>query len=190
MKRRAWWIAGVAGLAFAAWFLIGYFSALPACAHDPRFVCSPRDAAHPVVVPDPQKSWAFYGGLRPGQRDVFTFTAARPLKVPWSLLIDRRDAPNPARPEATLADASGHPLARLDLRGAKPFYEPFSRSTYLESPDRTLDLPPGTYRIEVAMTGGGARQRYVIAIGEDERFGIGEVPYVLGAIGRIRALRY
>ena len=190
MKRTIWWSAGVVALACAVWFVAGYFSALPACAHDPRFVCSPRDAAHPVVVPDPQKSWAYYGGLQPGQRDVFTFTIARPLRVPWNLLIDGRDAGNPARPEATLADSSGNALARLDLRDSKPFYEPFSRLTYLESPDRSLDLPPGTYRIDVTMTGGTGRQRYVMAIGEDERFGVGEIPYVLGAIGRIRALRY
>lgn len=104
-------------------------------------------------------------------------------------MLDRRDAANPARPEATLTSAGGSTVARLRLTRGTPFYEPFSRLTYLESREARLDLKPGTYRIVVSMYGGAARQRYVMAIGEAERFGAGEVPYVFGAIDRIRHQR-
>jgi hypothetical protein len=186
------WARRLAGLAIIwaiAWFLIGYASATPACAHDPRFVCSPRNDAAAVSIPDASKSWAYYGALAPGQRDDFTFTLARPVRIPWSLLVDRRDAAIPGRPDAVLTrDAST--ISHLHFGEGARFYEPFSRLSYLESPSVYLDLPPGVYRIQVTMRGGAVRQRYVMAIGETERFGIGEIPYVLGAIQRIRERGY
>ncbi|MEO6834378.1 MAG: hypothetical protein ABI231_00500 [Candidatus Tumulicola sp.] len=183
-------VVSVASLAVLVWFAFGYLSARPACAHDPRFVCSPRGMDRPVVIPDPAKSWAYYGGLSRGQHDVFVFTVTRPLQVPWNLLVDRRDVSNPARPVAILSGSGGVRVARLGLIGGKTFYEPFSRLTYLESTDLTLHLPPGRYEIDVGMDGGDRRQRYVMAIGAAERFNVGEIPYVLRAIRRIRSQSY
>jgi hypothetical protein len=189
LKRRILRAAIFVAVAIGVWVLFGYLSAQSACAHDPRFVCSPREAAHPVLVPDAAKSWAYYGGLRRGQRDTFVFTVERPLDVPWQLLVDRRDAANTARPQAVLSDVHGT-VATLSLTGNRDFYEPFSRLSYIETPDFTLHLKPGSYVIDVSMDRGDDRQRYVMAIGSAERFGFGEIPYVLGAIGRIRARRY
>jgi hypothetical protein len=181
---------GVAA-ALALWFAFGFFSAQRACAHEPRFVCSPRSASDAIAIPDPSRSWAFYGHLVPGQNDVFTFRAPQALVVPWNLLVDVRDRAIPTRPQAVLRTSEGRAIAQLRVSGRRTFYEPFSRETYIMSPTPRLRLGPGNYCVVVTMRGSTKReQRYVMAIGEAERFGIGEFPYVLGAIHRIRARDY
>jgi hypothetical protein len=180
----------LAALFVAALCVVGFLGAGRACAHDPRFACSPRTPVNPVVIADPEKSWAFYGHLATGEADRYAFSVRTPLRVPWNILVDERDARNPARPSATLFDANGAVRARIDLRDATMFFEPFSRERYLSSPERELSLAPGAYTIDVSMRGGHATQRYTLAIGEAERFSVLDVPYVAGAIVRIRALRY
>jgi len=106
--------------------------------------------------------------------------------VPWNLLIEKKDVANSARPVAILTNDSGTVVARATLARTQSFFEPFSRIDYLSSPPVNLHLAPGRYRIEVVMNGPGSMQRYVMAIGEQERFGLWEIPYVLGAIHRIR----
>jgi hypothetical protein len=168
----------------------GALSAGRACAHDPRFVCSPRDAQRPVVVADPQKSWAFYGRLDAEQQDRYVVDTPRAVAVPVQLLIDRRDAANPARPVAAIADAGGRAIATVDLTQSHSFFEPFSRVTYLESPERLIRFPAGRSTIAVAMRGGEQSQRYTLAIGSDERFSPWEMPYLLGAVYRIHAQEF
>ena len=168
----------------------GALGAQRACAHDPRFACSPHPASSPIAITDVAKSWAFYGHLRPGERDVYTIDVPSEARVPWSLLVDRRDAGNPARPFATITTATGHPVAQTDFRQSEAFYEPFSRERYLTTPDVALTLPPGRYNLTVGMRGGNRPQRYAMAIGTEERFALTEIPYVLGAIHRIRSLNY
>jgi len=178
-------------VAFALWLGVGYSAAQRACAHDPRFVCSPRSATHAVRIPDASKSWAYYGGLTPDQSDEYTFGLSRATVVSWSLLVDARDAATPARPAAALFDAQGSVIAGVNFAGGgSAFYEPFSRESYLQSAIRHLNLWPGNYSIVVSMSGAAARQRYVMAIGDAERFSPLEIPYVAGAIARIRARRY
>ncbi|MGC8485503.1 MAG: hypothetical protein ACP5O6_07725 [Candidatus Baltobacteraceae bacterium] len=185
-RRRILRAAGLALLLLLAWLGSGYIGAQRACAHDPRFACSPRDAAHAIHIADPTKSWAFYGRLAPGQHDRYRFHLRRAASIPWNLLVEQRDAGDPARPVATLTTASGKPIARATLARAQAFFEPFSGIQYLSSPPVTLHLAPGSYRIEIAMQGPGSAQRYVMAIGAQERFGLMEIPYVLGAIYRIK----
>ena len=185
-RRRVLRAFGLALLLLLAWLGSGYIGAQRACAHDPRFACSPRDSAHAIHIADPTKSWAFYGRLAPGQHDRYVFRLQKAASIPWNLLVERRDAGDPARPVATLTTASGAPIARATLARAQKFYEPFSGIHYLSSPPVNLHLAPGSYRIEIAMKGPGSAQRYVLAIGARERFGLWEIPYVLGAISRIK----
>ncbi len=175
---------------FAVFFVGGVLSAGRACAHDPRFACSPRPPSHPVVVADPTKSWAFYGDLASGQEDDYTFATARAIRVPFNILLDRRDTANPARPRVVVSDQRGRPIATADLRHPVTFFEPFSRVTYLSSPVQTLDLSPGTYRAIVTMSDGSQPQRYAFAIGANERFSPFEIPYVFGALYRIHERRF
>lgn len=175
---------------FVVVFAAGVFSAGTACAHDPRFACSPRGDDHPIVVHDPTKSWAFYGHLAAGEFDHYEFTVKRAANIPISVLVDTRDAGNPARPVATVRSAQGRTIARVDMREPISFFEPFSRVHYLSSKARTIAFAPGAYTIDVRMEGGAQPQRYTLAIGAEERFGIGEIPYVLGAIYRIHNRKF
>lgn len=171
-------------------FIGGMLSAGTACAHDPRFACSPRPASNPVRIADVSKSWAFYGRLDSQQRDYYTFAVASPVRVPIDLLVDGRDAANPGRPSLTLSDSSGRLLTVVDLRNAARFYEPFSRVSYLSSGARLVAIAPGRFSAVVSMSGAASPQRYVFAIGSDERFGIWEIPYVAGAIYRIHSRKF
>lgn len=190
VKRRTLYVLGACLAVFFGIFVVGFLSARDACAHDPRFACSPRGAERPIVIDDPQKSWAFYGHLRPNEEDHYRITVRKPLRVPWSLLVDERDAGNTARPEALVQDGSGRKLAQLNLVQPVHFYEPFSRERYLSSNNSVLDLPPGAYVAIVRMRGGDSLQRYTFAIGESEQFSLTEIPYVFGAVARMRTLHY
>jgi len=182
-------IVGFATLAVVVWAGAGYFSALSACAHDPRFACSPRSQDHPVTIPDAGKSRAYYGSLAASGSDRYRFDLAAPLSVPVNLLVDDRDVKNASRPVFKL-ERDGTTVSRIDFVHWEKFYEPFSREGYVETPERQLLLPAGHYVATVTMEGGVAPQRYTLAIGNAERFSVFEVPYVLGAIHRIRALQY
>lgn len=177
-------------LAVTAVVSASILSASRACAHDPRFACSPRSASKPVTIPDPTKSWAFYGRLAAGQQDHYVFTTVEPLRVPISLLVDLRDASDPTRPGATLYDDSGTALATVDLSRATRFYEPFSRVNYLTSSDRSILLMPGRYTIIVTVHDGRSPQRYALAVGEREGFSVLEIPFLAGAIYRIHNRRF
>ena len=177
-------------LALALAIVAGAFSAQTACAHDPRFACSARDASHSIVVSDPAKSWAFYGSLAEGQEDHYSIQAREKTRVPVSILLDERDAANPARPVASVYDGAGSIAERIDLSKPTSFYEPFSRVQYLSSSEREITLPPGRSTVVIAMQGGSGPQRYVFAIGRDERFSPLELPYVVGAIYRIHMRRF
>lgn len=168
----------------------GALSAGTACAHDPRFACSPRDAAHPIVVSDPAKSWAFYGRLGEGQEDHYSIQARAKTRVPISILLDVRDAGNRARPVASVYDGAATIVDRIALSNPTSFYEPFSRVHYLTSGEREITLARGRSTVVIVMRGGSAPQRYVFAIGRDERFGLLELPYVAGALYRIHMRKF
>lgn len=166
-------------------FLLTLLSAGTACAHDPRFACSPRSPDNPVYIRDISKSWAFYGSLAPGQRDFYVFATKRPTLVPMSILVDARDAANPARPVLIVYDHRRRFVAQSNFARAVAFYEPFSRVRYVSSREQHISFGPGTYTAVVSMKGGKRAQRYAFAIGRDERFSVLEIPRVLWAIYRI-----
>lgn len=177
-------------LAAIVWFAFGWFDAQTACAHDPRFSCSTRDAQHAIVIPDAQKSWAYYGRLARGQRDIYRVVLRDHLTVPLNSSIEKADAVKPGRPRVVVRDSYGRAIATVPFDRVQAFYEPFSRISYLTTPDRELHLSPGTYLITVTMDGATLPQRYVLAIGSLERFTVDEIPYVIGAVHRIRARGY
>ena len=192
LEPRYWASRILAALALAAilWFAVGWLDAQTACAHDPRFSCSPRDAQHAVVIPDPQKSWAYYGRLARGQRDIYRVVLRDTLALPLSVSVETPDTVNPGRPRVVVSDSFHRAIARVPFDRVQAFYEPFSRISYLTTPNLELSLPPGTYSITVTMDRATLPQRYVLAVGASERFTVGEIPYVLGAIHRIRVRGY
>ena len=191
MKRKNVMRSGLIILgAFVLWVGVGFASAQTACAHDPRFTCSPRAPQNPVRVPDAAKSWAYYGRLTPGESDTYTFDVPQRLGVPIQLLVESADAANPARPAVTVTDESGKPAVSIDFQRTETFHEPFSGLDYVTTPAQMYVLSPGHYIATVSMRGGSAPQRYVFAIGDAEKFGVGEIPYVLGAVYRVKTRGY
>ncbi|MFY9886411.1 MAG: hypothetical protein WCB01_09885 [Candidatus Cybelea sp.] len=192
LKLRYWARRILAALVLAAivWFAFGWLGAQTACAHDPRFSCSPRDAQHAVAIPDAQKSWAYYGRLARGQRDIYRVVLRDRLTVPLSVSIEKADAVNPGRPRVAVRDSSVRAIAIVPFDRVQAFYEPFSRISYLTTPNRELHLPSGTYSITVTIDRATLPQRYVLAVGSLERFTVGEIPYVIGAVHRIRTRGY
>ena len=176
--------------ALAVVLIAGVFSANSACAHDPRFACSPRAASDSIDIPDPTKSWAYYGRLAPRTEDHYRFTMRDAARIPVSVLVDVRDGANPARPVVTILDEHAKIVARVDLSDPVTLVEPFSRVTYISSKDRLVTLERGAYTMLVAMQGATAEQRYTVAIGSAERFSIFEIPYVAGAIYRIHNRKF
>lgn len=174
----------------ALWLIVGISSAQTACAHDPRFACSPRAADNAVRIPDPAKSWAYYGRLAPGATDTYTFDVPRQLGVPITLLVETADASNAARPALTIRNAAGKTAVAVDFARSQTFHEPFSGLDYLTTPDHVYVLEPGRYTAAVTMQGGISPQRYVFAIGSAEKFGLAEIPYVLGAVHRVKTRGY
>ena len=168
----------------------GALSAGRACAHDPRFACSPRSASDPIAISDPEKSWAFYGRLAASQEDHYAITTRNAVRVPVSILVDERDAANPGRPEVSVLDARGNVTSTIGMARTVSFYEPFSRVRYSSSPERMVAFEPGSSAIIVRMHGADAPQRYVLAIGSEERFSVLEIPYLLGAVYRIHERRF
>lgn len=142
------------------------------------------------MIPDPQKSWAYYGRLARGQRDVYRVVLRNRLTVPLSISIEKADEVNPGRPHVVVRDSSARAVATVPFDRVQAFYEPFSRISYLTTPSRELQLSSGTYSIAVTMDGATLPQRYVLAVGSLERFTLGEIPYVIGAVHRIRAREY
>ncbi len=183
-------ILGALALGAIVWFAFGLVDAQTACAHDPRFPCSPRDAQHPVLIPDPQKSWAYYGRLARRQRDVYHVVLRDTLLLPLSVSVEKADAGNPGRPRVIVSDSSARVVATVPFDRVQAFYEPFSRISYLATPSLELRLSPGTYSINVTMDRATLPQRYVLAVGSLERFTVGEIPYVIGAVHRIRVRGY
>jgi len=181
-------IFGFVAVAVVVWIATGYFSAQSACAHDPRFACSARGKAHPIRIPDAAKSWAYYGTLRPGASDRYEFKLPVQTVVPMNLLVDARDAGNLSRPSLSI-QRGGRELVRFSFSHSDIFYEPFSRESYIQTPERKPSLPAGHYVAIVSMNGRDP-QRYTFAIGKAERFTVFQIPYVLGAVHRIRALQY
>lgn len=177
-------------LALPLVIIAGVFSAQTACAHDPRFACSPREAARPIVVSDPAKSWAFYGRLAERQEDHYSIQARAGTRVPVSILLDVRDAANPARPVASVYDGGGTIVERFALTNPTRFYEPFSRVYYLSSGERQITLAEGRSTVVIVMSGGSQPQRYAFAIGRNERFSPLELPYLAGALYRIHTRKF
>ena len=173
----------VLGGTLIAAFLAGVFSAGTACAHDPRFACSPRPASSPVAIGDVVKSWAFYGRLASPQRDYYDFSTAVPLRIPSIFSSINAMPPTPARPSLIVEGANQR--ENHAPRPEQPRHVRRAVFTRLvsEQERRTRSCPWPLHRGRLDEA--AAAQRYTFAIGRDERFGILEIPYVLGAVSRI-----
>ena len=120
-----------------------------------------------TTVQDPEVSKAYYGELA-GKSAVYEIRCDTSFSLYVNLLVPDISG---ARTDFS-ADiyADGEMLARLD--GSQyhwtTFYEPYGNDTYLKGPEYRSKVGPGVYRIQVS--NGENRGKYVLAVGELERF--------------------
>jgi len=120
-----------------------------------------------TMVQDPEVSKAYYGEL-PGKPAAFEIRCDTSFSLYVNLLVPDISG---ARTDFS-ADiyADGELLTRLD--GSRyhwtTFYEPFGNDTYLQGPEYRSKVGPGVYRIQVS--NGENRGKYVLAVGELEKF--------------------
>jgi len=156
--------------------LVALLMVIPSGAHAPRI--STGDV---VVVPDAEKSFAWYGLLgEPGATDLYLISteAGTELRIstsspdpgtapPFALIgpgITTRDLP-PA--DTGIPEGEGSIVVPLLDTRQRPAYEPFTPMALYEGASLSLPAPAsGTYTIAVT----GAEGRYLLATGFSEEF--------------------
>lgn len=153
-------------LAAAGVLLIG----AAAQAHNPRIV-----STNEVNVKEPEISQAFYDTLAGAPR-IYHVESAQEFNLYLNLLAPKTTNPN-GRYSANVYRLDGkskNSVATLD--GGKAvwteFYEPFGGDYYYKGPEFKKRAPAGKYDIEVFS--GNNAGKYVLAIGETEKFGIAD----------------
>lgn len=165
----------------AMMFLGGSGSAL---AHQPFFEDDDWTSTAPYVIKDPTVSTALYATLeKQDDVDYVTFTGQRGQRVLIGLTIPQIEgqddfAPTlallgPGLPAAQLpagvaATADGAVILAPVAGPARPFFEPFSRTSYWERQEQVFTLPAdGTYTVTVWHPDGEVG-RYTLVIGNRE----------------------
>jgi hypothetical protein len=169
-----------ATLLLASLFLISL--AIPSGAHVP-VVPGDGEGSTIVTVPDPLKSWAFYGTLHgAGETDLFRFTMRQGDRLVVSLQVPEATGPVPVLvimgpglstsgtlPSGVEVPPGSPAVVIAGVRPPRPFYEPFSPAAAyrVASLDTTVTVG-GEYRVAVA--GPGGETPYGLAIGYLEEF--------------------
>lgn len=172
-----------------------------ALAHSPIFL---RPGQTPAPITDAEKSWALYGRLAPdGKPDVIPVDAEQGERLKLQLLVPKRNdlkefhpviylvgpgLPQTALPPGAPVTPENGEGALVPERPAAPseFYEPFTQTRYWTYEDTTGTFPAtGRYRVVVYDPTGKAGP-YVVALGEREDFGAGDLVRFPGIWLRVR----
>ncbi|MFH1671772.1 MAG: hypothetical protein ABH889_03320 [Candidatus Portnoybacteria bacterium] len=149
-----------------------------ALAHQPRLVSDRTN----IEVEEPEISKAYYGQLSDNSV-VYQIEAEQPFGLYVNLLVPaidnaKKDFIIEIRKNGVLLDMlNGRSYAWTD------FYEPYARDRYFKGPEFKQEVGPGDYEIEIFNADYDGR--YVLAIGQEEKFGIKEIiktAYILPVI--------
>lgn len=151
---------------------------IAALAHQPRIVDGELTS-----VPDPEVSKAFYGKLS-GEPHVFVITESAPFELYVNVLV-----PDGATTDVSAAiinqENPDEPIAMLPAEGAwERYHEVFAQDWYLKGPEFRTDVPAGTYEIRVWSSNNVGR--YVLAVGEKERFPLSEIIHTYRVIPMLK----
>lgn len=148
-------------------------------AHQARIV-SGEDA---IAVDSPEISRAFYAELE-GEPDYFLVRGDAPFDLYVNALVP--DVPGAQKNISFEIKKDGRMLAALD--GAdhrwKNFYEPFAGDNYFKGPEYRMRAAAGEYEIKVSNPGNAGK--YVLAIGETEKFPVEEIFRTIASVPRIK----
>jgi hypothetical protein len=173
-------------------------------AHKPIFVEPSSNATRTtaIKISDPEVSWAVYAQLsRTGEVNYYTFDGKRGLRVSIEMSVPRIESQRDFGFDVALigkglTDASHVPFLYETGEGAvvtadsgqddvRVFDEPFTQSSYWQHQTLRAELPTdGTYTIAV-YDPRGRTGKYVLAIGEREDFGAGDIVSMPSTIVRV-----
>lgn len=176
----------------------------PGSAHKPLFEAEDTSGyADAIEISDPEVSWAAYGYLdSAGDADYYYFDIEAPLNVYTELLVPEKKAyanfyPSYAIVGPGLAGKPDLPFEVPDGNGSliidspsgnrDTFYEPFTGINYYRGVRKhTMLNEPGRYFVVVYDRSRNTGD-YVLAVGEKESFGIGDIPGVIADVLKIRS---
>jgi len=183
-------------------FLVFFYSAEAVRAHIPLDTEGPATRAQPIMIEDHKISWAAYNRLeQPGDVNYYRFEAGAGEEIYVSMMVPHLERLKDYSPDYALIgpgledDMAGLDEAeirsRLDIEegeGARvkrytgplgeeadTFFEHFTRTEYWRRQESTITAPEtGTYFVAV-FSGAEQTGKYVLAVGREERWGIGDI---------------
>lgn len=153
--------------------------ALPAQAHSPVLDLSPKTAEAPLVLDEPEHSKAIFSELT-GAPQYFQLTSDQPFDFYVGVTAPKLEGCGLGRTFSfDVLDAAGQKIDGRDGDSMTwtPWYEEYGKSWYWVGPEigkafaHDRQYPAGTYVIRVYNPGN--QGQYVLAVGDQERFGIG-----------------
>lgn len=160
---------------------------LPLAAHAPMIAEGDLSREAPFQIDDPEHSKAIYGELN-GSPEFYTWTADEPFDFYVGLTAPRVEGCPISRTfSAQVTNQDGEVVADLVGDGFEwwAWFEEFGKRWYWVGPETGVDfrsdrqMPAGTYTVKVYNDANDGH--YVLAIGDDERFG----PAVLASLPRV-----
>lgn len=155
--------------------------AAPALAHQPRAVGS---SAIPIMIEEPEVSQAFYAELA-GEPAEYLIVSDGPFELYVGLSVP--DMPGAETDFRFLVRSGDRTVAEYDGRGYdwERFHEEFAGDDYLSGPEFRSRVQAGEYTITVSSPDN--RGKYVLATGEKEIFGFGDILYALMVVPDLKA---
>lgn len=156
---------------------------LPVCtfAHQPVLFTDTE-----LLVTNPELSQAFYATLD-GVPHVYHINEAEPFVLYVNILVpDIAGQKTDVVAEVYAGGATGTPLVVLGGTGDtwKKMWEPFGYDAYLTGAELRNEFASGAYDIRVSSPTNTSK--YVLAIGEKEQFGIGEIFQTLRVVPQLK----
>jgi hypothetical protein len=167
--------------------LLILLTAHAAFSHRPVIVKEGGSRTDPIIVEEPEISWAYYGLLE-GEPHFFEINSTEHFTLYVNILVPDYDAEGEAivrhnmsfaiyRDEELLYEAVG-----TDFEW-KRFYEKYGRDNYYWGPEYDQHVAGGVYHIKVFNNQN--RGKYALAIGKIEKF---TIPIMIGAMFKAQSL--
>jgi len=166
---------------------IAFILPLPVVAHAPMMAEGDLSMESPFQIDDPEHSKAIYGELN-GSPEYYSWTVEEPFDFYVGLTAPGvEECPIVATFSAEVTNQDGDVVASLVGDGVEwwAWFEEFGARWYWVGPETGVDfrsdeqLPAGTYTVKIFNEDNAGH--YVLAVGDDERFG----PEVLMSLPRI-----
>lgn len=155
-------------------FLTIFSLSISVClAHIPEIVLEDRDyAKEPIIVEDPEISYAYYGKLQ-GSPQLYKIESDERFHLYVSLLVPYVGQDETSDVEFHIWKDGEKIVMMHDYQNWTKFYERYGGDWYLQGPIYEADVEAGTYLVEVHSNTNS--EDYTLATGKIERFGSVEI---------------